>query len=188
MWLESVPDEEDPLRQGDLLVDVVVPDPRVPTPLIAIDKETATTIPAIRCNAIVVSQCCDNVDREYVAVAPVRQLKRPSESYLDALLSKEPTWDDTGVHSYIINRFHVEPVGDELQDQRPRRYWVAHLDRSVPLHGDCDLLGANRRARMDLESRRDLRNNLGLLWSRPEEDDAIELKRRGIPVGLTKPF
>lgn len=187
MWLASMPDDDDPLRQGDLLVDVVVPHPRVPTPFFSVHQEGGTTVPAVRCNVIVVSQCCDNVTQDYAAVAPIRAMGGLDGNRLAALLATEPTWTDGAMYNFVPATFQLEPDGVVLPDNRPKRYWVAHLDRSVALHGECGRLIAHRRLRMDVERRRDLRNKLGLLWSRPEEGDAEELRKRGLPVGLSRP-
>ncbi len=37
---------------------------------------------------------------------------------------------------------------------------------------------------MTVQARRLLRIKLGLLWSRPEAEDAAELEKLGLPVGL----
>lgn len=187
MWSDILPDDDDPLRQGDLLIDVTVPDLRLPIPWFAIGSQNATATPALQSDAIVISQCCDNMENDYVAVAPIGRLGGLKEHHAQALLNPEPKWDGISLSEYVLEHFRVEPIAGLLDDPGNGRYLVAKLHRAASFHGDCGSLIENRRARMTVEARRLLRIKLGLLWSRPEEGDVEELKQRGIAVGLSIP-
>ncbi len=187
MWSDALPDDDDPLRQGDLLLDITMPDLRLPLPLFAVGQQEATTAPAEKSHAIVISQCCDNVENDYVAVAPIGRLGGLKEHHLHALLNPEPTWDGASLSEYVLEHFRVELIEGILDDPGEGRFLVAKLHRSVSFHGDCSSLIEHRRARMTVEARRLLRIKLGLLWSRPEEGDVDELNRLGIPLGLSDP-
>jgi len=187
VWSEKLPADDDPLRQGDLLVGITVPDLRLPVPFFAIGQQTATTTPAKVSNAIVISQCCDNEKNDYVVVAPVGRLGNLKKHQLRALLNPEPVWDGDSLTEYALEDFHVESREGLLDDPGEDRYLVAKLHRSATFHGDCSVLIQNRRARMTVVARRLLRIKLGLLGGRPEAGDVEELERLGIPPGLSDP-
>ena len=187
MWSDILPDDDDPLRQGDLLVDITLPDLKLPIPSFEFRGQSATTTPASESKVIVVSQCCDNANNDYVAVAPIGQLSNLKEHHVRALLNPEPTWDGASLSEYALEHFRLQPVDGLLDDPGGGRYLVAKLHRVASFHGDCSSLIEKRKARMTIEARRLLRIKLGLLWSRPEEGDVEELQLRGIPIGLSIP-
>ena len=186
MWSDSLPDEDDPLRQGDLLVGVTLPKLRPPIPQFSLYRQEATTVPASTSDAIVISQCCDNDQNDYVAVAPIGRLGNLKEHHVRALLNPEPVWKGTSLAEYVLEHFHIEPLTGTLDDPGRGRHLVAKLHQSATFSGDCTPLLKNRRARMNVEARRLLRIKLGLLWSRPEEGDVEELRQLGLPPGLSE--
>lgn len=185
MWSDTLPHAEDPLRQGDLLVDITLPNLRPPIPQFPLGHQEATTVPASRSHVIVVSQCCDNEKNDYVAVAPIGPLGGLKEHHIRALLNPEPIWKGTSLSGYVLEHFVIVPKAGVLTDPGTGRYLVANLHRSATFHGDCSSLLPQRRARMTVEARRLLRIKLGLLWSRPEAGDVEELVRLGLPPGLS---
>lgn len=187
MWSDTLPHAEDPLRQGDLLVDITLPNLRPPIPQFSLRHQEATTVPASRFDVIVVSQCCDNVKNDYVAVAPIGPLGGLKDHHVRALLSPEPVWKGISLSEYVLEHFVIAPIAGVLTDPGTGRYLVAKLHRSATFHGDCSSLLGQRRARMTVKARRLLRIKLGLLWSRPEPGDVEELTRIGLPPGLSVP-
>ena len=188
MWSDSLPDDDDPLRQGDLLVRVTLPKLRPPIPKVPVYQQTVTTVPALTTNAIVISQCCDNDQNDYVAVAPVGRLGNLKEHQVRALLNPEPVWKGTTFSEYVLEHFRIEPIQGILDDPGRSRYLVANLHQSATFSGDCTPLLANRRARMNVQARRLLRIKLGLLWGRAEAGDVEELRQLGLPPGLSEPL
>lgn len=188
MWLEPLPNDDDPLRQGDLLVEITLPKLRLPIPRYPFGQLEATTVAASEFNVIVVSQCCDNARNDYVAVAPIGRLGQLPDHHLRALLNPEPVWKGTSLSEYVLEHFHIEPIAGLLENPGADRYLVAKLYRAASFYGDCRSLLEKRRARMTVEARRLLRIKLGLLWSRPEGGDVEALERRGLPPGLSDPI
>jgi len=188
MWQAAPVAEDDQLRQGDLLVDIVFPSLKLPILVTGIppspdDRMIATyTIKT----ALVVSQCCANAD-DYVALAPVRPEGNLSPQQEAALLAAEPPTvaeiEAGEANGYTMDSFRLEPVAGVIEDG-PGRYQIADLGRVVSCFGACASLRSNRRARMTPEGRRLLRINLGLFWARPEEGDAERLSEAGLPPGL----
>ncbi len=188
MWSVSLPDDDDPLRQGDLLVGVTLPKLRPPIPFFSVYQQEVTTVPASTSNAIVISQCCDNVQNDYVAVAPIGLLGNLRDHHIQALLNPEPVWKGTSFSEYVLEHFRIEPISGILDDPGSSRYLVAKLHHSATFSGDCTPLLGSRRARMNVEARRLLRIKLGLLWSRAEAGDIEELKQLDLPPGLSEPL
>ena len=183
MWLDSLPDDNDPLRQGDLLINITLPKLEPHIPLLYVQQQRLTTVPAMTSNVIVISQCCDNYESRYAVVARVGYLGNLQDRYVQALKNPEPLWDRTALSGYTPREFLIEPIPGILDDPGENRYLVAKLHQSATFSGDCTPLLKTRRARMTAEARRLLRIKLGVLWGRVEEDDVDELKRRGLPLG-----
>jgi hypothetical protein len=185
VWLREVPDEDDPLRQGDLLLGVTFPSLKLPLPLFTVGKNDQTATPASSANLIVVSQCCDNVKGDYAAVAPVGPLGGLKEYQREALLNPEPVLDGEVLSNYNLDYFCLEHHVDCLEDPGPNRYLVVNLRRIASFYGDCTHLRSRRASRMSTAARRLLRIKLGLLWARAEDDDVAILAEQGLPPGLT---
>ncbi len=186
VWIDEEVPAEDPLRQGDLLVEVVFPDLRLPLSFYEFRRdEPATTLPARQATGLVVSQCCTNVDDDYAAVAPVSRMKgNISDAQRAALLAEEPTQEGHRLTNYDLEHFALTPISGVL-DERGGRIWVANLNRAVPFYGECSQLRTLRRARMTVVARRLLRIKLSLFWSRTESEDAAQLEALGLPPGLS---
>lgn len=177
MWqLQAIP-HGDPLRQGDLLVDLELPVLKPPFQSLEMSGVRFAVVPTKKFSAIVVSQCCDNENGDYVAVAPLRRQSNMSEAQESALLQYEP-----GGASYVISDFRLQPISEFLPPLPVGQHHVAMLTKTVPFVGRTDFIG-RRRARMSDEGRRYLRMNLQLLWGRAEETDIVSLAGKGIPEG-----
>ena len=185
MWLETRPDPEDPLRQGDFLSNVSLPSLKLPIPFYRVGQQEQMAAPAVVVDALVVSQCCDNTQHDYAAVVPVKRLGNLKPHQVEALLNPEPVSDGTTLTGYSLDYFHVEPLVDVIADPGDGKFLVAHLRRIAAFEGDCRPLLEHRVARMTVPARRLLRIKLGLFWSRAEEDDVVELRSNGLPPGLS---
>jgi hypothetical protein len=184
VWSSTAVPTDDPLRQGDLLLNVDLPKLKRPIPAIPLEfKQRANMqLPYARQTALVVSSCCANANEEYLAVAPVQPLGGLTDEQEEALLRMEPPDPDSGVYGgYDIDHFRLDPLVGFLVDP-PHAYQAAFLARAIPFWGDCSDLRGHRIARMTVEARRLLRLNLSLLWSRVEQSDAEELRSKGLPV------
>ncbi len=110
MWSDTLPDADDPLRQGDLLVDITLPNLRPPIPQFPLGHQEATTVPASTSHVIVISQCCDNEANDYVAVAPIGLLGGLKEHHVRALLNPEPVWKGASLSEYVLEHFRIVPI------------------------------------------------------------------------------
>ena len=185
MWLETLPDSTDPLRQGDYLIGVQLPTMKLPLPFYKLGGQDQMAAPATITDVIVVSQCCDNTQNDHAAVVPVRPLGGLQEHQVDALLASEPVDLGDTLGGYSLDYFNLEPLDGRIPAQPSGRYLVAVLHRVSTFQGDCAPLLERRVARMTVESRRLLRIKLGLLWSRAEAEDVAHLQEQGLPAGLT---
>ena len=186
MWEAEIPGEEDPLRQGDLIRDVVFPSMKLPLPSYSVGALQQTSVETRTEFGLVVSHCCDNANGKYAAVAPVRPRGGLQPHQEEALLRSEPTWEGFQIKSYNIENFWIQPLPGQFEPPEGKHY-AAALTRMVTMYGDCSEFQARRIARMTVAGRRLLRINLGLLWSRVEEEDAQALEAAGLPVGLADP-
>lgn len=194
MWSSIAPQGSDPLRQGDLIADVVFPRVGLPLATFEFEKRERALVNARTTHGIVVSQCCDNVgqsgqdiDSELISIAPVRRLGNLQPRHRVALQTYEPELDAaTGRvgNNYSLDEFALQPIAGVLDDPGRGDLLVARLREVLPLEGDLTWLRAQRLATMEVEWRRHLRNNLSLLWGRAEEEDAAVLEQRGLPRGL----
>lgn len=177
---------DDPIRQGDLLVDVGIPDLALP---LSVTNEGALQGNAVArvkyCTALVVSQCC-STKASYVAVAPVLRRGGLTEQQEVALLAEEPPApdEDGRIHNYTYDLFRLAPVEGTLPETDARTEWVVDFGRIVSFTGKCEVLREQRRARLNPETRRLLRIKLALFWARPEREDAEALAALGLPAGL----
>lgn len=185
MWSADNISTKDPLRQGDLIFDVVFPALKLPLPLFPVNQKEQTATPARKQPGIVVSQCCDNETGDYAAIAPIVLRGGLKDHQLQALLNEEPIWDGARMSAYDVEHFRLHPLASKLDDPGAGKHWVVNLNRAACFYGDCADLRVHRRARMSVEGRRLLRIKLGLLWSRVEAEDAAELEAKGIPPGLS---
>ena len=68
MWETDAVDPVDALRQGDLLDGVVLPILKAPLALSRVDSTELAVVPVRSKWGLVVSQCCDNENGDYVAI------------------------------------------------------------------------------------------------------------------------
>lgn len=192
MWESRVPEEHEPLRQGDLIADVWFPTIRPSMTTFEFEKQKRVLTNVRMDTGIIVSQCCDNVDQQerkvdshLVTVAPVRMVRKISPQHRNALASIAPTVNkDTGrLTNYVLEEFALAPLPPTMDYPKHDEMWVARLREALPLRGDIESLRKRRCARMTVERRRDLRVNLSFLWGRPEEEDTAILRERGLPTG-----
>lgn len=178
MW-EVYENNEDPLRQGDLISEVLFPQIKQRLQVVHLEATEGILVPAKRRWGLVVSQCCDSVDGDYVAIAPLRTSGRLTPEQEAALRNNNP--DPSDLRGYELLQFRLEPL-DMLPALKPTDHHVAVLNRIAIFWGsDCAAFIPLRRARMTVESRRDLRRNLFVLWSRVEDTDHDFLQAAGEP-------
>lgn len=186
MWQTHATPAEDPLRQGDLLSDVGIPDLALPLSVTTEGLLQGNAVARVKSvTVMVVSQCC-STKTSYAAVAPVLRrggLTGPQEL---ALLTEEPPPpdEDGRVHNYTYDLFRLASVGDTLAELDIGTQWVVDFGRIVSFTGACDVLRERRRARLTPEARRLLRIKLALFWARPEQEDVVALAELGFPSGL----
>lgn len=183
MWEAEHAPADDPLRQGDLLKSVLFPILKVPLETVALEGKSAALVATKYKWGLVVSQCCDNENDDYAAIAQVQPRTNLTAEQNAAYLAYEPVVDDP--EGYIIEEFRLEPYGD-LQPPNGGQQ-VALLNRVSVFWGDCSPLRATRIARMKPEGRRWLRLNLSMLWGRAEADDRQHLQQAGVPAGFLPP-
>lgn len=179
MWDQSSIPEGDPLRQGDLLTDVELPQVKLPFQFVELGGVRGAVIPVKKQAGIVISQCCDNESGTYVAVAPVRRHNNLTPVQQDALMNYEP---GIGAH-YVYDTFRLEPVPVWLGELPQGQHHVAMLLHAVVVVDRASELIGSRRARMTDEGRRHLRLDLQLLWGRVEAGDEESLASKGFPPG-----
>jgi hypothetical protein len=187
VWLADAPAPDDPLRQGDLVLDVVFPTLKLPLPFYKVQQQQQhqTTTPAVESAGLVVSQCCDNTGNDYAAIAPVSIMRGSTlkDHQLVALLADEPTWNSDKLIDYDVEHFKLDDLdGFAAPDGK---YHVANLNRAASFYGNCQELVDRRRARMTVLARRLLRIKLGYLWGRVEDTDLAWLRAAGVPPGPT---
>ena len=183
MWSDEVVDGDAPLRQGDLLFDVPLPDTRLPLQTQQFANKDASIVGCTAAPALVLSQCCDNVRDDYVVVARVKLRGGLRGHLLEALRAAEPESVD-GLAQYDLKHFWLRPLDGVLPaNPAPDKEWLAELLRTTTFHGDCSGLRSKRVARMTVVGRRLLRIKLGLRWSRPAQEDLAELAELGLPLG-----
>jgi hypothetical protein len=172
MW-EAGPIDDDSLRQGDLLRDVIVPELRFPFRFVRrAEEEPSHKTPALidvkRGTFLVVTSCC--AIRHSIALAPVRASGQLNDEQRDRY-SRTARDED-----YPVNQHPLEDHDDF--NPPPGQLWIAEFGRIVSLIGAEDLV-ACRRARMTPEGRQDLRERLLWFWSRAEEEDRTILTASG---------
>jgi hypothetical protein len=192
MWEKELPEEEDELRQGDLLTDVVLP--RLVAPIERYRNPNGTghltTVAAPEHLGLVVSQCCQNEQGEHISVSPVISTIPLNEEQLAEWLRDEPT----GVEGeYVYDRFCLEELAGHITHGAAHLRGgleglvlkVADLSRATPISGDRSSLRAARVARMTPFGRHLLRTKLAYHWGRAEAGDVKELEQLQSPIEAT---
>ena len=182
MWATEPIPEDDPLRQGDLLESVAFPMMKYPFVVFRVGGgEEQVVVEAKRRWGLVVSQCCDNENNDYVSIAQIQPIGGLTDSQEAALQVREP--DPTSLSGYAVSQFLLDPLPD-LIPLKPRTHLTVQLLRITTLWGDIAPLTTQRRRRMTPEGRRWLRMNMELLWGRPEDEDMRWLDEHGLPPGF----
>jgi len=191
MWQsEPVPDDE-ALRQGDYLKDMVVPTLTLPFRVShpmggAIKQDDRIVLPQRTCDLLVVSQCCSIAHNSFVAVARVRPYSQFSAVQEAGMLAEEPIGLEDA--HYNMDAFRLAPhpeLPQLIPEMSGARYYCADLGSIFSLSGNRETLNQFRVARMTAAGRRLLRIKLSLFWGRPEEEDVLALNDLGLPPGLT---
>jgi hypothetical protein len=176
VWLPA-PDPSEPLRQGDLLLDV---------PFVALvgepvaDDQGLAKVRVRNRPAVVISQCCTIENGDSVEVAQISNTAplRPEQPFFQGLMNTD--WPPVASRSTVSAAFPIGPVDGHLKPKSDGRVLTVDFTRTTNFLGDLAWLQAKRVARMSPEARRLLRLRLALHWSREEPEDGRILRDLGI--------
>lgn len=187
MWTLDPPEPAAALRQGDLLVDLALPNLKWPLnyarpPRQDVSGDQTVLVSSGKLQAhLVVSQCCTIENKAVAALARVRPTRpRTADEARD--LDREFPSDDPEV-SYSFVEHALKPVGGRLE-RDGGLIWVADFTSIQTYSGSITDFQESRVAAMSPEGRRALRVRLGAFWARVEADDERHLKERGMSTGF----
>lgn len=177
---------EQPLSQGDLLIDVAFLSARLPlddVPNRRQGNRGEALVKWIEGPALVVMQCCeiDKPQTRHVALAPIKPTAKLSAEEEEAFLREEPPVDGGG---YVYDSFQVEPF-EEVLTRHPGTLLAADLKQISSFAKTDEELRSRRAAAMSVEARRLLRIKLSVFYGRPTAEDEAALLAAGLPPGLT---
>jgi len=188
MWMTTTPEVAEPLRQGDLLVDLVLPRFQLPLNYARPSGREPRqgdyiVLPAPRARSfLVVSQCCTIENDHVYALASIRSTP--------PLTSEGKQVYETGTPqagaAYVYAAHALAPLERYLEN-RDGRLNVASFLEIQSYTGDDQELRAARVASMTPEGRRLLRIRLAFFWGRPEAEDEKALAAAGLSAGLNLP-
>lgn len=181
------PEATETLRQGDLLIDLVLPKltwplayARAPDAVISADQPIVLPSGKVQIY-LVVSQCCTIANRGVVALGKVRNTAPLRLDQMQAYEREVPTDDPEA--TFAFNEHPLQPVGGYLQRSQNQIY-VADFTSIQSYSGRIEQFQASRVAAMSPEGRRGLRIRLAAFWSRVEGEDEELLTERGISPGF----
>jgi hypothetical protein len=187
MWTPDLPEPTAALRQGDLLVDLALPNLKWPLHYARPPRQDASAdqtvlVPSGKLQThLVVSQCCTIENKAVAALARVRPTKpRAADEARD--LEREFPSDDPEV-SYSFVEHALKPVGGHLE-REGGLIWVADFTSIQTYSGSITGFQESRVAAMSPEGRRALRVRLGAFWARVEAEDEQHLAERGMSAGF----
>ncbi len=186
MWQPSGEQAGD-VRQGDLLIGVVLPRLEFPLPTARApdapprEGDSAVVRTTIK-PCIVVSQCCEIENGRTIAVAPVKSTPPLGHDETSVYEAIEPTAE---VGGYAYDGFRLESIPGVLDPLDRNRLHVASLSEIVSIRCSPTALMELRAAEMDVEARRALRIKLGFFFGRAEREDAMALAEMGISPGAS---
>ncbi len=178
-----MPDDAEPLLQGDLISDI--PFPQLGGELRAAGGRLALDVDMRP--AIVVSQSCTIQNQRVAAVAPLRLVEPPDAGAERTLRNPGPGRgpDNPEGQRYVFHQFALEPH-PHLPPEAAGQVRVADLCGIVSLSGDLSWLRDIRLGRMSVEGRRMLRYNLATFWGRTTVGDAQALADGGGCTGTCR--
>lgn len=180
MWEDALPEDDDGLRQGDLLSDV--PFPQLITTLQPVGGQLQVTTESRP--ALVVSQCCTS-ERGVLALAVVRGVNVPAGSMATFWnIGPARSLENPEAGKYDFNKFGLRRH-PQLPLLEPEQEYVADMTSILTLRGEQTPLRELRLARMSPEGRRALRYNLAMYWARVEAEDAQKLSAVGLTMHVS---
>jgi hypothetical protein len=187
MWTPDPPEPTAALRQGDLLVDLALPNLKWPLYYARPPRQDASAdqtvlVPSGKMQThLVVSQCCTIENKSVAALARVRTTRPLSDDEIRELERELPS-DDPEV-AYAFSEHALKPVGEHLE-RRDGKVWVADFASIQTYSGTITDFQASRVAAMSPEGRAALRVRLAAFWGRAEADDEQHLKAHGMSAGF----
>lgn len=188
MWTTTTPATAEPLRQGDLLADLILPRFQLPLsyarpPGREPRQGDSIVLPAPRARSfLVVSQCCTIENDQVYALAPVRSTPPLASELRQAYEIDAPR---AGA-AYVYSAHALAPLAQYLENHNGRLNVASFLEIQS-YSGDDQGLRAARVASMTPEGRRLLRIRLAFFWGRPEAEDERSLVAAGLSTGLSLP-
>lgn len=180
MWERAELDAEEELRQGDLLMDLLLPVPELPVALIRAGASPQAAFEqavskAKKRHFLVVSQCCTIANGPAVAIAPLSQTQmlEPEQRRSYEWETREQA-DDTSLR-LAFSAMRVLPLDGILDDPEGGRIRIVNFEEVVSYKGRREELKAARVARMTPAGRRALRTRLMYFWGREAREDAEQL-------------
>jgi hypothetical protein len=176
-----MPEEEEPLQQGDLLGDLAFP--RLTGELKPVGQQLVLGVDMRP--AVVVSQSCTIENQGVVAVAPLRMVAVKDKGYEQILRNAGPGRgpDNPDANRFVFHMFALDPH-PHLLAEPAGQIRVVDLCQIVTMGGHHAWLQELRLGRMTAQGRRALRYNLATFWGRTTEQDAIELTAAGQQLTL----
>jgi len=190
MWAESVPQEEEELRQGDVLASLLLPQVKMPLtvarPSGADPKPNdLTMVPLMKVkHYVVTSQCCtiDNHKSSPVLLAPVSMTEAPLEAAdLERYANVDPSTGE------VVFNHHLLDSLPGVLDEPGGRKRVIDLRLMLAVGGDRAELRGARVAAMTPAGRRLLRLRLMGFFGRTEPEDKAWFDENGLADGLPAP-
>lgn len=185
--MPDAPQRTATLRQGDLLVNLALPNLTWPLSYARPPGQDASAgqtvlVPSGKLQAyLVVSQCCIIENKAVAGLARVRTTQPLTADQVQDLERELPS-DDPEV-SYAFSEHALKPVGEYLE-RKDRKVWVADFASIQTYSGSIADFQSSRVAAMSPEGRAALRVRLGAFWARVEAEDEEYLKERGMSVGF----